>query len=140
LKKDHGPNVNPELRADGSVPYLTRQVMGAFHNPAECTAVLQGLDEAGVALDKITLFEGEVGAARWTITAHGAHGWLTRLLHTFGDEQDAIRAYEEAVCSGGCVVAAAVGTPDEKRRIRDVIKANGGDQVRYYGRGTVENL
>lgn len=141
MNESHGPNLNPELRPDGTVPYLTRQVLGALHDQASCSAVVRALDENGVPLERVMLFEGEDGAARWITTARGGpRGWLTRLLHTFGDEQDAIRAYEEAVCNGGCVLAAAVDTPDEKRQIRDVIKANGGDHVRYYGRATVENL
>ncbi|MCK9487712.1 MAG: hypothetical protein M0R73_13645 [Dehalococcoidia bacterium] len=134
------PSINPEP-TDGPLPYPTRQVVGIFDDAEAAAITLQRLGEAGVALDTVTVFFGEAGAQRWTATAEGgAGGWVTRLLRSFGGEQEDIREYEQAVMDGAYVLTVPADDDAEKARAGEAMRANGGFRVRHYGANTVEDL
>lgn len=140
-QRESGPNVNPDESGDGRLSYPTHQVLSVFHNATGATAALKELADAGIPLDTITVYHGEAGAETLTATAEGGSGgWVTRLIRTFGGEQEGIREYEQAVIDGGYLLSVPAETDEEKERVRDLVKANGGEYLRYYGRGVVEDL
>lgn len=134
-------NIIETNKPDKFIGYPTDNLFTIIDNPADAEQALQALQAAGFAADT-QVFHGEDGAHR--IDASGAqHGRLAQLRRRRQsvslDGQHAA-LYEQAVRQGHCVIAVHADEPERRETVRQILRANGGHFINFYGRFTITQL
>jgi hypothetical protein len=135
---------NPDPHAAGYV-YEPTHAVTAFYPPGvDLPAVRRALGDAGFEPDQLQVFQGEAGADQLDLRGDRHGGWVQfrrALERVFADEVVVLDRAEEVLRAGGGIVVAFTGGDDaRKARAAEVLKAHGGQEVRYWGEWVIERL
>ena len=134
---------NRDPHRAGYVYEPTYMTTAIFPRGVDVEALQGALTGAGFAPDELLVFQGEAGADELDLKGERHSGWvqfrrdLERMFHSY--ETWVFDQAEKALWSGG-VVAAAMTGGDKARKGRavEVLKALGGQGVRYWGPKSME--
>ena len=119
------------------------RLLAVLDSPDALAAATRALGEIGVDASATQVFTGEEGADAFDGSG-GKHGPLARLLRTVQftlmDQMPDFAYYEAAARQGRSVVSVKPRNEAEMRRIVDVLRANGGHFINYFGRFTTEEF
>ncbi len=136
--------INPDPHAKGYVSEPTHAVTAFFAPGVDARALQNVLIGAGFAPDLVQVFQGKAGAAQLDVEGERHGGWIhfRRALElALADETADLERAEEVLLSGGVVVAVFTGgDAARKARAAEVLKAHGGQEVRYWGEWVIERL
>jgi hypothetical protein len=123
--------------------YPTNRVVGVFADWGQAKAVIDLLSREGMTREQIGVLYGPEGAKRLDASGHhhGLLAQISRFFQRFADMDDKhTQRHEQELLAGHVLVE--VEAPDETLRehVRQVMKANGGYFINYYGKWFVENL
>jgi len=137
-------SINPNIHAQGYKFQPTHAVTADFPKGVDVPALLRALGDAGFKPEEIDVFQGAAALEQLDLHGdrHGAWVHFRRALEsTFADEASAFNRVEEILKSGGVAVATSTGgDAARKARAAEVLKAHGGQDVRYWGTLTIERL
>jgi hypothetical protein len=136
--------VNPDPHAEGYAYQPTQAVTADFPGGVDVEALQRALADAGFAPEQVQVFRGEAGADVLDLRGDRHGGWVSfrrGLERVFADETKVFDRVEELLRAGGVVAAAFTdGDADRKARAAEVMKAHGGQLVRYWGELTITRL
>jgi hypothetical protein len=136
------PQINPNPHDEGYVYQPTHAVTGDFAAGVDIPAVQRELADAGFSPEQVQIFQGEAGADQLDLKGERHGGWVQfrrGLERVFADETMVFDRAEELLRAGGVVVVAFTGGDDGlKDRAVELLKARGGQPVRYWGEWTVD--
>ncbi|HET9519413.1 MAG TPA: hypothetical protein VFO73_00030 [Candidatus Limnocylindrales bacterium] len=119
------------------------RLLAVVDSPDALEAGRQALEAAGAPDTAIEIFTGDEGAAAFD-SSGGRHGPLARLLRTVQftlmDQMPDFAYYEAAARQGRSVVSVKPRNEAEMRRVVEVLRANGGHFINYFGRFTTEEF
>ena len=121
--------------------YPVNSVIGGL-GPKGVDGAVAELSQQGVDRDRVEIICGAEGLRR--VDADGRHhGWRDRLRRWsqhFGAEGEHLHRAEELLRSGALLVRVEVEGEEEKQRVAQVLARNGGSDVHYLGRTSIEDL
>lgn len=135
-------NVDPNSTNEDLLVYPTNKVVGIIDNSAKTEAAIDALAKAGFDTDEIEVFCGQKGA---NIVDSGGeeHGVLAKILRTiqtFGTDYEHAKRHEEELQAGHFMITVPVDEDEDKQEAADILKANGGYFINYYGALTIEEI
>jgi hypothetical protein len=131
----------PAVNVDTFIHRPTHHVVGVLGNAAALPALVDNLREIGVAPEDIDVLRGEKGAEILDEDGrhHGLHARLVRGFQRLGYDQTTLAIYDEALRDGALVVHVPA-MPRESRRVADILRRHGVQNVGYFGVGTFEQF
>lgn len=125
--------------------YVPKGAVTAFFGPGQDYDVaLKALADAGFGDDRIDVYSGEEGAEK--LDAEGRHhGLWVRFVRsvedTFTDDAYLSHRTDEILRDGGTVIAVFThGKRDERDRVVEILRQNGGSEPVYWGRWVTETF
>jgi hypothetical protein len=119
------------------------RLLAVLDSPDALATATRALGEIGVDAAATEVFTGDEGAAAFD-SSGGKHGPFARLLRTVQftlmDQMPDFAYYEAAARQGRSVVSVKPRNEAQMRRIVDVLRANGGHFINYFGRFTTEEF
>jgi hypothetical protein len=129
--------INPDPHAGGYAYIPKRAVTAFFPHGQSPQPALRALIDAGISEDRIEVFSGHKGAENLDAEGRG-HGLWVRFMRL--SEESATDDYymftkaDEILRSGGTVVAVfTLKDEEKKRRAVEILMANQGQDVMYWG-------
>jgi hypothetical protein len=137
-------SVNPDPHKEGYRFNPYNRVTGTFDSCDRIRTVLQQLPGAGFADKDVEVFVGEEGLQKLDFSGE-KHGPMVHLLRTLeryiADEDGLYEEAERTLHGGGALVGVLTGDDEAKKtRVADILRANGGHDVSFWGQLTVEKL
>jgi hypothetical protein len=130
---------NPLATALGTY-YPKHYVVAAVDDPARASQALAALREAGFSDAAAELCPGPEFMKNYREFVEG-RGLLERLEGLFpSEERVAVAEYLAEAEGGASFVTVHAPQREERDRARDLLKANGGHAMRYYGENTIVDL
>ena len=146
MSSEPGPGqtvVNRSLdRPDAKdLPFPTHQLVGMVNSEELAWRVVDRLRDEGLS-DGVELFLGEAGveALHSFHAGTGLAAHLRQITGGLGPEMDQSKEYEEAIASGGVLVAIRATDEAAQEIARVALADNGGHSLRYYSRFTIRDL
>jgi hypothetical protein len=130
--------INQRADAHSRLHYQPNTVLAILDSPAQLGALNAALDGAQLALGQVEVLAGPDGL-RHLRPAHGQSGVLAllrRAVRAGGVEATVGSRYAAALASGRLLVVVRDVPRGAALRLRDLIVALGGHDVRHYGRFT----
>ena len=119
------------------------RLLAVLDSPDALAAATRALEAVGVAAAAIEVFTGDEGAAAFDGSG-GRHGPLARLLRTVQftlmDQMPDFAYYEAGARQGRSVISVKPRNEAQMRRVVEVLRANGGHFINYFGRFTTEEF
>jgi hypothetical protein len=136
--------INPDPHSKGYKFSPIHCVVAIFGSSDQFPEVAQRLLEEGITDEHIAVFIGEEGILK--LDSNGSqHGMVTRVMRDleqfFTDETDLLLKVDEALSRGGCAVRVYTGRDRlKKERVTQIAKAQGAEEVSYWGNLVTERL
>lgn len=127
------------------ITYPTNRLLGVVDDPVLGARVVEALVVAGFGPGDTLLLTGDEGRDRLGRLGSSPNG-LSRIVRLVQfllmDQAPDFIAYEAAIAEGRAVVAVTVGGEDRARMLRaaDVLAANGGHFLNFFGRFQTEEV
>jgi hypothetical protein len=119
------------------------RLLAVLDSPEGLAAATRALGQIGMDAVAIEVFTGDEGAAAFDASG-GKHGPFARLLRTVQftlmDQMPDFAYYEAAARQGRSVISVKPRNEAQMRRVVDVLRANGGHFINYFGRFTTEEF
>ena len=119
--------------------YPTNKIFAIINRPQDAEAAIEALTSAGIERAAIEVYSGLEQAHR----ADAPDGFFAKIRHaitTGGEESVYIERHKEALLAGHTLIGVPVQDDAAKHAIRDVLAANHGHFINYYGQWTIEEL
>jgi hypothetical protein len=119
------------------------RLLAVLDSPDALAAATRALEAIGVAAAATEVFTGDEGAAAFDGSG-GKHGPLARVLRTVQftlmDQMPDFAYYEAAARQGRSVMSVKPRNEAQMRGAVEVLRANGGHFINYFGRFTTEEF
>ena len=129
---------------DNVFHYPSKSVIGVIDSREAARAAVKDLQAAGFAEDGIHLLCGAQDAPKVeseTEEEKSFWGKLTRVIQEFGDiDQDHKEYHRKELLAGHYLVSVHAEDEEARDRARDILKAEGGHFINYYGEWAIDNL
>ena len=136
--------VNPSPHEHGYVFIPTNRVTGLFASYDDLEGALQTLESLGFGHQYIEVFAGPEGAQLLDLCGqrHGIAAWLFRNVEALLSDDTSLHQQADATLrAGGGVIGILIdGKESMKEQVAEVLKANNGQMINYWGRFTTERL
>ena len=118
------------------------RIIARVPGPDDAASTIETLATSGVDRSEVFILCGEDGLLRLDPTGkhHGLRGRLVRASQAVFSLGDMIADDAEFVEQGGLIVSAPARSDDERRLVADVLRENGGTEMRYFGATTFEEI
>jgi hypothetical protein len=136
-------HVNPDPHAEGFQIQPTNHVTAVIDDLDDVVSAVQCLREAGFSDDELSVFIGRGGLLKLDLHGerHGILGRIVRAADSLTSNEQANQEAEEALKAGRAYLTVLTdGGEEQKNTAERVLKAHHANNVRYYGRWTVEPL
>ena len=136
--------VNPNPHEHGYVFIPTNRVTGMFASYNDLQGALQALEPLGFGPQTIDVFAGPEGAELLDLCGQ-QHGIAARLFRNvealLSDDTSLHQQADATLRAGGCVIGILMENKEPmKEQVAEVLKANNGQMIHYWGRFTTERL
>ncbi|MGH8930680.1 MAG: hypothetical protein ACRDZO_08660 [Egibacteraceae bacterium] len=129
--------------AEQFLRYPTNRIVAVLDEPDQVATAIDRLSHAGFDSEEIRVLCGEEGAQRLDATGerHGLLARLTRILQSFGGEDEHVERHAAELRAGHFVLGVHVGEDeDRKTAAHAALQEADARFVNYYGEWSVEQL
>ena len=123
--------------------YPTNKIVGVFAEWPQARAVIDRLSQDGFTKEQIGVLHGTEGAKRLDASgeSHGVFAQISRFFQRFADMDDKhTQRHEQELLAGHVLVHVEAPEDVARTQVCEVMKANGGYFINYYGKWQIENL
>ncbi len=123
--------------------YPTNKVIGVFADWEHARAAIDRLSAGGFTQEQIGVLYGQEGTRRLDASGkeHGILAQISRFFQGFADMDDKhTKRHEQELLAGHVLLYVDAADDTAKERIREVMKANNGYFINFYGKWFVQNM
>jgi hypothetical protein len=114
-------------------------VAGLIPSGMHCVPIMQALPGLGIETDIVGILHGADGLRILEPEPHGIRQRVLMFFESWGYQAEIIKLYDEGLRKGESLVVVPASYPD-RVGIAQLMAANGGHAVFYFGIGHVESL
>ena len=129
------PHENVKIFGFRPVEAVAGLVPGGQH----CIPIMAALPGLGIELDMVGVLHGADGLRILDPEPHGIGQRIRRFFESLGYQAEIIKLWDEGLRKGESMIVVPASYPD-RATISQLIAANGGHAVFYFGVGHVESL